>query len=511
VLPEWFNYRTHAVAKGTTQSGKSKFAEHCMREHVLQANGFCLLDWHGTLYDGILEYLAYLRPQQPVILINPSQPDFITPFNPFRLVEPDEVTAHAGRLADVLVKSWGAANTNELPTYERVVKMVITFAAVSGEPLHHCARLLEMPKKEHREYAISIIEDDYIKQQWKQLQYIKSFKDWVHEVQSTQNRLARFVGSKGVKLFTGLPGEGLRVDDAIERGAILLVNLKPSGNLSAESGKVFAGLLLSEFLNAALRHTDRERPYFLYCDEAQNYLTPDAAGILDQVVKAGLRVTLLHHHEGQFYGNVPLIESIRTNARIKLIFGGLTPAAAKESAEELFLPELNERWKKDDKVHYITQYDEEQYETITDSSTSSSSSGTIGETETQSSGDGSSHSVQYGSRLRPRVERIVDGQEDWSHEEKISKLAERLTALSPRHCYVKLPDRTYAWEVPWVEPVLLSPDTVLEFIKTIPSTPLHEAEEIIRQEEARFLKRTNEYERGGSRPKKKPPTLHPQR
>ncbi|HVB33755.1 MAG TPA: hypothetical protein VNJ52_05195 [Patescibacteria group bacterium] len=496
MLTDWYDYKSHCEITGTSQSGKSKFAEWCMREHVIEGNGFCLLDWHGTLYQAVLDYLAYLPTGQPVYLLNPSDPQFITPFNPFRFRK-GSVSAHVDRMSDTILKPWGN-DPNLMPTYERIVKMVLSLAAVSGEPIHHCAKLLEYPKKELREWAIAVIENDTVKQNWKQLQYLSllrnGYERYLRQVESTQNRLARFVESDSVKLFTGLPG-GIHIDDIVDKEAILLVNLKPSYYLSAEAGRTFAALLLSEFLHSALNHTDEERPYFLYLDECQNYLTTDAGQILDQVLKTGLRLTLIHHHAGQFHHNPALLDSLDMNAQIKVIFGGLTPTQAKMAAETLFFPELNKRWKKDDKVHYVTDHYEDSFETVTD---------TEGEF-------GSSHAVTSGSRLIPSVERIVDGQEDWTYEEKLSQLAERLTSLPRQHCYVKLPNGTLEREVPWVEPVLLDSDDMIRFMQTLPNQiPLQDAERILKEQERAFLERSKSYESRGARPKKRPPTLHEQ-
>lgn len=556
MLSQWYDYRTHCVISGTGQSGKSTCAEHCMREHVIEGNPFWLIDWHGPLYEHMLRYLIYNPPSCPVYLINPSQPDFIVPFNPFRLE--GEVSAHAMRMAEVIVKPWGEESTNELPTYERLAQMLIHAMVAMGEPLHHAVKLLELPKRELREYAISLIGDDFIKQHWKQLQYLSAtkngFRDWKFEVLSAQNRLMRFVASKSVKLFTGLPG-GLETDQAIQEGAIVLMNFAPSPTLPPHSGKVFAALALSELLYAALKHANEERETYVYLDECQNYLTSDGAKILDQVLKAGMRITLIHHHLGQFAGNIPLLESIKTNCQIKLQFNGASFASAKEMAEEFFYGELNQRLKKDDRVHYVTEHKLEKYQvkgaaqsvsdgesvahgettfdsfsdiqvesgSVTDGDDASSetsgwsfSSGMVSGSgrstmKGKSSNKGSSKSVQKGTRYRPELKRILDGQEDYGRDEKVSMLAARFMGLPTGTCWVKVPDKVYKWEVPWVEQVLPNPKQVIRFIqKTQPCIPLENAERILEEQERTFLERGRQYESRGARPKKRPPRLFKQ-
>ncbi len=48
-----------------------------------QPIGFCLIDWHGSLFNGIVDYLAVDPPQRPIYLLDPSRAEYITGFNPF--------------------------------------------------------------------------------------------------------------------------------------------------------------------------------------------------------------------------------------------------------------------------------------------------------------------------------------------------------------------------------------------------------------------------------------------
>ncbi len=501
MLHDWYHYATHCHVQGTSQSGKSKFSEHCIREHILAGNGACLFDWHGTLYDSLVRFLAYVQPNRPIVLLNPSDGEYVIPFNPFALPTGREPSSHVNRLASVLVKPWGAENTNELPNYEWIVKMVLAFMAATGEPLHHAAKLLEFPKKELREYAISCIEDDYTKQQWKQLQYVQSLTEWNRHVGSTQRRLGRFLSSRSIVRFTGLKRPGISIAECIRRKAILLINLKPSHLLDPDSARVFAALLLSEFLDAAIENMGDPQPYFLYLDECQNYLTTDAAQILDQVLKSGLRLTLLHHHLGQFDDNIPLKGSIDTNAKLKAVFAGLPLHEAKRMAEEFFLSEANERWCKEIKYRYVTEYHEEPTYTTSESDGELPSGATHSETTT------------FGSRLVPTQRLERDGQEDYGRDEKIAKLAARFMSLKKGECYVKTPDDVHRYTVPWVEDYLLNPATFLQYKQSLHRnalTPI-EADQLLKDEERKFLERSKEYESTGGRPKKKPAALHPQR
>src|ERR1700692_3151268 len=130
--PNWYAYGTHCQVCGTSQSGKSKFCENCIRAHIRRGNGVCLIDWHGTLYRSMLNYLAYTPPDRPLVRIDPSGSHDIPPFNPFPLPEGREPSSHVNRLASVLVKPWGQQNTNEMPNYDWDVKMLLGFMGRAG-------------------------------------------------------------------------------------------------------------------------------------------------------------------------------------------------------------------------------------------------------------------------------------------------------------------------------------------------------------------------------------------
>jgi len=494
--PDWFDYRTHCHVCGRSQLGKSKWCESCMRDHVDRGHGFCLIDWHGKSYYAMLNYLAYQRPSQPIVLLDLSGGEFIRLFNPFALPPNTDVSAHASRLTDVILKAWGERDSNEMPTYKRITKMLLSFTADTGEPLHHAARLLELPKKELREWAISLISDPHVKQQWKEFQYIRLYRDWKHEVQSTLNRLDPLIGSKTLRLFTGLKDVSTCVEDWITQGAIVLVNIKPSRSLSDESAKVFAGLVLSEFLHAAITHAETERPYYLYLDECQNYLTTDAGRMLDESLKAGLRITFIHHHMAQdvFLKNPDLKYSVEMNAKLKVVFGGLPVDEAKRYAEELFIHEVNQRKEKERLYRLENHMIETTYRATTSSERGSSTT--------------------TGTRYEPYQELVTAGVIEWSREEKISLLAEKLMRLRERHYYLQLPGgEAFEHEVEYVADYLPESPYVLEYEKALHSgsIPKHEAERSIEEEERRFLKRAEEYEYTGTRrPKKRPASLHPQ-
>lgn len=360
---------THMHVIGGSGKGKSKFLQWLIERDIREGHGLCLIDWHGTLYKDILRYCAQLEVGlyndfRSLILLNPSQPDYVTGFNPF-MNQGADIATQVSRRIDATIRPWGITDTNLMPTFERICRLLYTFAVEQRETLPNAAHLLQFDKPELRQYAIDVISDSYIKQQWQQLAQIKTFHDWKEFVLSTENRLSRFLASKTIKRFMGLTTGNLNLREAMDQGKIILVNLGSSSFLDRESARVFASLMLNEFFETAMLRANeapagqKPRSFTLYLDEFQEYITEDIAGMLDQVRKGGLHMVLAHQHLGHLVDNQRLLQSILTNARIRAVFGGLSYSDASLLANEMFLSDLNTRQIKKAYYHTIHLFDEQ--------------------------------------------------------------------------------------------------------------------------------------------------------
>jgi hypothetical protein len=527
---------THLHVIGGSGTGKSKFLEWLIRKDIREGHGFCLIDWHGTLYQDVLNYCAQLdigryNDFRSLVLLNPSQPDFITGFNPFMNQGVDVATQVANRIA-ATIRPWGITDTDTMPTFERVCRLLYTFAVEQQQTLPNAAMLLEFDRPELREYAIQTITDSFIKKQWQQLRQIKTFRDWKEFVLSTENRFTRFLASKTIKRFFGLKEQNINLREIIDRQQILLINLGSSGYLDRESARVFASLLLNEFFETAMIRANEakakgEKPetFVLYLDEFQEYITDDIAAMLDQVRKGGLHLALAHQHLGHLADNPKLRKSIFTNARIRAVFGGLDYEDASVLANEMFLPDLNTRQIK--KAYYHTTHIyREDTRTIrsrntghSDSSGENWSSGSgasstsgegqasgssqslpgsdmtiftpftegwFGESEStnQFSSSGSSTFDSSGglsseSWSESEGETVVPvwvpipiqelgSEAEWSREEKVSKVAEMLKCQQQRHCYIKLDnEKTQPLKIPFVKDYSHPEEYLLEYEQAV--------------------------------------------
>lgn len=508
---------THMHILGSTGLGKSFFLEYLLREAVLSNRGFCFIDWHGTTYQRLLNFLTYIHPRREIVLLNPSEPEHVVGFNPF--IDPGEdITTTVARRIDATIKPWGAKDTNQTPTLERTARYAYHFAIRAEETLPNAQYLLRFTHRYLLDYALSILrqpEDEYVREEIEELKLAKTPNQWGDKVLSTKNRFARFIGHSGLECFLGLKQGNINVRELVDRNAIILVNLARSGHLDTEPARVFASLLINEFREAAMRRAGTKKHFFLALDEFQEYITFDLSAMLDETRKGGVHLILAHQRLGHLERDRELRDAIFANAGVKAVFGGLPFESAAIMANEMFLDRINQRDVKE--TFYgqkVVGYDREfiSTETTSESWGASESEGASAdnadrETESQSKGASSSGSVTRGSQLvtTPIFEETVTSRSEWSREEKVSKLAAHLRNQPRQNCMIRLQNtEPEQFTVPTVQEHAMRPAAIegyrVKVYKSANALKLEEARLTVQKSREDFLRRG----RGRSRPKPAP-------
>ena len=399
--------RTHMHVIGGSGKGKSKFLESMIRQDIQAGHGLCVIDWHGELYNNLVRWCAdenvgLFNDPRKVILLNIAHPEHVLPFNPFAK-KTEDASSRAADLVSLVLRAWNMTNANEMPTFRRTCTALFRFMLEEGETLPNAAHLLEFS---HRNtllsYAVRASADDMRAGDfWGRLAGVKNASEWDGQMLSTTNKLAPLLEYSGPRRFMGLNIEGVDIAQAMDEGAIVLINLVHSEHLPEDVGKVFASFFLHEFFMAARKRGDvksrtgiEPKQFLLYLDEFQEYVTEDMSGMLDQVRKGGLHMVLAHQHMAHFLDHPKLKESVLVNARIRAVFGGLSTQSACELAEEMCLAELNERQIKKALYHTIHVYEEQ---TRTIYSESEAESEMDGSSESSGSGSGEGASTGLGS------------------------------------------------------------------------------------------------------------------
>lgn len=302
----------HADLVGATGCGKSTFLISCMIQDAKQNIGFACFDPHGDLVDMVLARIPDER-LNDVILFDPADTDFPIGFNILSARSELEQVLLASDLASILKRfstSWGDVMNSVL------ANAILAFLESSrGGSLLDLKRFLI--ERTFREKFLETVRDEEIRYYW--LREFPQIKGKPYTPLLT--RLDTFCRSRIIRNIVGQRENKLDFRRIMDEGKILLVRLS-HGAIGIENSYMLGSLIVSRIYHAALSRQDisesSRRPYFLYLDEAHNFVTESMSQILTGGRKFGLGLVTAHQQLRQFPPDI--LDSILANAYTRVCF-----------------------------------------------------------------------------------------------------------------------------------------------------------------------------------------------
>ena len=345
---------THMQVLGASGRGKSKLLEDMIRQDIsnLQKPGLLLLDPHGSLYNAVLNWCAWVGGQKTrnIHLFNPSQDGWAPAFNPLRPDEHLEPSVRVDAMVQACAQVWGGEDPSQTPLLKKCLRAVFYSLSKKGYTLLEATELVSAADPFHiRQFLTSDLGDRVFQSIWNDFNSLagnfQTRRLFVEQFSSTNNRMLEFLSAPTVRTIIGQNTNTLDLRTCIEEGEIILVNLAPSPKLSIDNARLLGTLLINDILVTALGRdpaTATERPFYVYIDECYDYLTNDVEKMLDQTRKFGVHLILCHQRLGQLRdAGDGVYNAVMTGAQTKVVFGGLTSPDAHEIAADIFLAELD--------------------------------------------------------------------------------------------------------------------------------------------------------------------------
>lgn len=387
---------------GATREGKSKQIENIYRQFIEQGIGGAVIDPHGYLYDDLLAYCSYKSSRMPeildrIVLFDPGDDNSIVGFNTLQQIAGHDIDTLTLSRMYATIKARGKDNFDDMPTAKTWLQNIFHPLIQKGLTLIEAKHLIDRGSSDSdlsmaivKDSGAMLIEHDWAwyEKQTKQTQYA--------ELLSSVNMLRSFVSSKRMELILGRKEGVIDLRKIMDEGKILLVNLS-SRKIHQDIARLLGTLLVNEFFLVAKMRPKDSKPFYLAIDEFENYVTQDIADVLDQGPKFGIHLILAHHSLEQLKEqNQKVYAAVMQNAKIKIIYGGLTYENSEILIKELFSYRgrggLNpDQVKRIQKSPYIEPTE----------STRTVSSDTYGETESSSSGTQSGNVMQSGETTIP--------------------------------------------------------------------------------------------------------------
>jgi len=348
---------THLYVCGSTGTGKSKMLESLIRQDIKNWHkskcGALIIDPHGSLYNSLINWVAwnekYLK-DVPIVPIDLRQNDWTIAYNVLRPRTVADPAVVVSNFVQAMAYVWGAEGTQNTPLFARLAKEVLWPVYEKKMTLNEVKYLIDRTNKRIRTELTKGLSKDSATQGWEFSNNLTP-KDFNIQFSSTVNRFYNFLDTEKLRLMFGQNGASLDLGKALEEGQIIIANLSTEGaRVSEEDASLFATLLLSDLWTAAKERgkgTEEGdiKPFYVYVDEFQNFVTPTIAKNLDQARGFGLHLTLANQFPRQILhagaNGAQVYDSVMANARSKVVFSLEGEENLKPLAQSLFMGVLN--------------------------------------------------------------------------------------------------------------------------------------------------------------------------
>lgn len=303
----------HMHILGASGTGKSTLLLQLIMQDVLQGHGLAVLDPHGDLIDDLL---ARIPPERTadVVVFDPADEAFPVGLN----VLSAQTTLEQQLLASDLVSIFQRLSTSWGDTMSAVLSNAVLaiLEHEDGGTLLDLRRFL-LDESFRREFLRGVADEEV------QFFWTTGFKlIGTRSIGPILTRLDAFLRPKLIRHVVGQRRPKLDFGSILPGGKIFLAKLS-QGLIGVENASLLGSLLATRFHQLALARqqsarADR-RPFYLYADEAQHFVTPSMAGLLTDVRKYSFGLVLSHQNLFQLRGS-PVESALLGNAYTRIAF-----------------------------------------------------------------------------------------------------------------------------------------------------------------------------------------------
>ncbi|PIR97656.1 MAG: hypothetical protein COT91_00330 [Candidatus Doudnabacteria bacterium CG10_big_fil_rev_8_21_14_0_10_41_10] len=313
----------HMYIIGRTGTGKSEFMKNLIIQDIEQGNGVAVVDPHGELVEGVLDHIPKHRAEE-VVYFNPSDIERPMGLNMLEVKNPEMQDFAIQEMIEIFYKLFPPEMIG--PMFEHNMRNVMmTLMADTDSP----GTIAEIPRmftdQEFQKYKISKVTDPVVKNFWEKEMAKTSDFHKSEMLGYLISKVGRFVENEMMRNIIGQAKSAFDFREVMDQGKILLVNLS-KGTTGEVNSKLLGLILVSKLQMAALSranvHESERRPFYLYVDEFQNFVTESFATILSEARKYQLSLTIAHQYLGQLTAAKPGSSAQDTQVR-DAVFGNV--------------------------------------------------------------------------------------------------------------------------------------------------------------------------------------------
>jgi hypothetical protein len=310
----------HMYAIGKTGTGKSTLLENMIIGDIRKGRGVAVVDPHGDLIKKVIRFIPKERIND-IVIFDPSDREFPVAFNILENVDPDLKNIVASGVVGIFKKifgeSWG-------PRLEYILRnTVLALLDYEGATMLGILRVINDAK--YRLKVIEKVQDIVIKDF-----FINEFEKYdqkfrAEAVAPIQNKVGQFLSSTTIRNIVGQPKSTINIEDIMNSGKILLLDLS-MGKIGEDNSALLGAMMITKMQLAAMGRAnipvEDRKDFYLYVDEFQNFATDSFAVILSEARKYKLNLIMTNQYIAQIpeavssavFGNVGTLICFRVGA-----------------------------------------------------------------------------------------------------------------------------------------------------------------------------------------------------
>jgi len=361
------------LLRGNPRTGKTTLLINLILQDIEHGHGLMFLDPHRDAIDDILKRLPCR--EEDVILFDPFDEDYAFGLN---LFEADKTNRRqVVRSIDYVLSLFAKLFTEKGDLAKEAITMDETMQytgellidsqdyQIDGKTLG--MTMAEIPLIFRYEEARArltphLSRDHYLAHEfWKD--YERDKQDAREQtVGSTKRRISKFLSNPYIKHILGQHHSTIDFRDIINKKKIFLVKLSEDDEPFT---KLIGTILISKLLNVIFSDTTPEEKrvdFALYCDEFQNFASPDFAKLFTVTGKWHIMPIVSHQHGVQLDRVDPTIRGAVAGAAIKVLYQ-LPEDDAKEFASS-FAKTPQPAWEEEIEKESVQVLEEEKFERV---------------------------------------------------------------------------------------------------------------------------------------------------
>lgn len=316
----------HFYVIGQTGTGKSTLLKNMITQDIVNGEGVCMIDPHGSDIEDILAVIPKER-YEDVIYFDPSDQTRPMGLNMLEYdhARPEQKTFVVNEMLSIFNKLFDMKTAGG-PMFEQYFRNALLLALEGNEPatLFDVSRVLSDPA-----YRAKKLKESYnpvVIQFWNEIAGKAGGEASLQNiVPYITSKFDVFLSNDIMRPIIAQKQSAFNFREVMDGRKILLVNLS-KGRLGDINASLIGLIIVGKLLLAALSRADSRGqnfpPFYLYLDEFQNITTDSIAVILSEARKYKLSLTVAHQFIAQLsdsirnavFGNVGSFATFRVGA-----------------------------------------------------------------------------------------------------------------------------------------------------------------------------------------------------